>query len=187
MGTIEVYQKIIETITLSNHSVRGAGPSLIQDLERELGVDLPVELVDLYLHTNGNNDDTGVFSGYQFLSIEEIYQAIDSLTEGASNFNELETFPCHPEGTIKKVSYSEYWVPFGGKDTGNYIGVDLDPGPNGISGQIINFGPEEYFRVQIAESLQDFLEELLDGYRREEYHYSFNSVGIVDSIISNVQ
>lgn len=189
MCTIELYQAILQTLPpLTTKVPRGASLSAFQDLERKSGIALPSELVNLYLHTDGNDDDIGVFSDYQFLSIAQVHDAIDALIEGASYFNELEPFPCHPEQTIKNIAYSKFWVPFAGKDSGNHIGVDLDPGVKGVSGQIINFGPDEFFRVQIAENFETFLEKLLTGYQRKEFHPTFsNSINIVDSIIGEAQ
>ena len=85
MCTIELYQAILQTLPpLTTKVQRGASLSEIQDLERKLGIVLPSALVNLYLHTDGNDDDIGVFSDYQFLSIAQVYEAIDALIEGLS-------------------------------------------------------------------------------------------------------
>lgn len=191
VSTVDLYQKILKVLAKQEISSiqRGATPSAIDSLENDLGIDLPVGLSDLYLQYDGEGEGGGdVFSDYTFLSISEIYSAIDSLSEDALQFSELEKFPCYPAGTIKRIPYVEYWVPFAGNSAGNYIGVDMDPGENGVSGQVINFGTDEFFRVQIADCFETFLEKLLCGYLQKRYHSSFsNSINIVDTIIGDVQ
>ena len=72
MCTIELYLAILQTLPpLTTDVQRGASPSEIQDLERSLGIVLPSELVNLYLHTDGNDDDIGVFRTTSFLVLRK--------------------------------------------------------------------------------------------------------------------
>lgn len=192
VNTVELYQEIVEVLTGQKYistNEGGATPSSIASLEKDLGFELPEELSELYLLYNGEGEGgVDVFSDYKFLSISEIYSAIDSLSEDQLHFSELEKFPCYPPEAIKRLPYVEYWVPFAGNSAGNYIGIDLDPGKNGVCGQVINFGTDEFFRVKIADSFKSFLEKILCGYRQQKYHSSFSSsINIVDTIIGDVQ
>ena len=44
----------------------------------------------------------------------------------------------------------------------NYLGIDLDPGPNGVVGQVINFGGDERRKYVLATSWGRFLEDFAD-------------------------
>lgn len=52
----------------------------------------------------------------------------------------LATMASVPPQWIKTVYACKGWVPLLSDRTGNYVGVDLDPGPNGSLGQVIVFG-----------------------------------------------
>nr|WP_305955588.1 SMI1/KNR4 family protein [Pseudomonas sp. R2-60-08W] len=41
---------------------------------------------------------------------------------------------------------------------GNHLGVDLDPGEYGVSGQVINFGSDEEEKFVLASSVGTFME-----------------------------
>jgi hypothetical protein len=52
----------------------------------------------------------------------------------------LATMASVPPGWIKCVYACRGWLPLLSDRTGNYVGVDLDPGPGGSWGQVIVFG-----------------------------------------------
>jgi hypothetical protein len=44
----------------------------------------------------------------------------------------------------------------------DFLGIDLDPGPSGIVGQVINFGRNEEDKYVLATSWAQFLEDFAD-------------------------
>jgi cell wall assembly regulator SMI1 len=54
------------------------------------------------------------------------------------------------------------YIPIYEDRAGNALGIDLDPGPEGIVGQVINFGPDETFKHVLALSWGQFLEDVAD-------------------------
>jgi cell wall assembly regulator SMI1 len=70
------------------------------------------------------------------------------------------------KGAIKEDAINPKWIPFLGPDEDNYIGVDLDPGPAGLKGQVINFGADEFKcdskRFVLAPSFSGFLNLVAD-------------------------
>jgi hypothetical protein len=44
----------------------------------------------------------------------------------------------------------------------NYVGIDLDPGPCGVVGQVINFGLDQDREYVLSASWAQFLEDLAD-------------------------
>jgi cell wall assembly regulator SMI1 len=54
------------------------------------------------------------------------------------------------------------WIPLHWDGNRNYLGIDLDPGPRGVVGQVINFGGDEHSKYVLATSWGRFLEDFAD-------------------------
>ena len=67
-----------------------------------------------------------------------------------------------PADAIRLKYFHLKWVPLFSDYGGNYIGVDLDPGPAGLTGQIIVFGRDEEAMFVVADSLDDFFKLLIE-------------------------
>lgn len=68
-----------------------------------------------------------------------------------------------PEGAIRRRHLNRGWIPLGmGEGNSNYFGVDLDPDPNGVVGQVINFGVDEEEKYVLAAGWAQFLEDYAD-------------------------
>ncbi|WP_189596897.1 SMI1/KNR4 family protein [Paenibacillus elgii] len=55
------------------------GPALPEDIaniERQMGMELPSELKQLYMLSNGQNHQYGVVYALDFLSVEEMYRRV---------------------------------------------------------------------------------------------------------------
>ena len=77
----------------------------------------------------------------------------------------LESFPY---GTVKRVSRSDRWVTFGTDFAMNYCAVDLDPGPAGVVGQVIEYGrdtdgPVRYVAPSVLDMLRRTVADLRAG------------------------
>jgi len=64
----------------------------------------------------------------------------------------------YPKGAIKPKYFHIKWLPIISDQSGNYIGIDLDPDKKGIKGQIIVFGRDEQQVFVVANSWEDFLD-----------------------------
>ena len=67
-----------------------------------------------------------------------------------------------PAGAIKRCYANRGWIPLGALTDCDFFGVDLDPGPNGVIGQIINFGRNEEKKYVLATSWAQFLSDVAD-------------------------
>ena len=67
-----------------------------------------------------------------------------------------------PPGAIRRCFGCRGWVPLHWDGNRNYLGIDLDPGPNGVVGQVINFGGDEHRKFVLATSWGRFLEDFAD-------------------------
>jgi cell wall assembly regulator SMI1 len=69
-----------------------------------------------------------------------------------------------PPGAIRRLHADRGWIPLVGMgaQTSNHIGIDLDPAPAGVIGQVINFGGDEEAKYVLATSWGRFLEDFAD-------------------------
>lgn len=77
------------------------------------------------------------------------------------NLGAPENFTSYPEGAIQRTYFHLHWVPIIQDHGGNYIGVDLEPGPSGHPGQIIVFGRDEHDMFVLADDWEGFLDLIL--------------------------
>lgn len=77
------------------------------------------------------------------------------------NLGDPENFTSYPEGAIQRTYFHLRWVPIIQDHGGNYIGVDLEPGPTGRRGQVIVFGRDEYDMFVLADDWEGFLDLIL--------------------------
>lgn len=67
-----------------------------------------------------------------------------------------------PEGAIRRLYACRGWIPLVEAHPTLSLGVDLEPGPRGVVGQIINFGRDGLEKYVLAESWAQFLEAIAD-------------------------
>lgn len=96
--------------------------------------------------------------------------AITAFRDGSSKieraFYDLEEFQSSiPEGVIQPKYFHIKWVPVIEDHGGNYIGIDLDPGPKGKRGQVIVFGSDEQEMFVLANSWGEFLDLIITEIR----------------------
>ncbi|WVF66238.1 hypothetical protein IAT40_000978 [Kwoniella sp. CBS 6097] len=131
-----------------------ANPHMLAAFEAELGCTLPRAVRESLLAVDGQDPEAtgtiagsgGLFFGLHFLPLEEIMrewafwrQAEHDPTAG-DNAAVLATMASVPPNWIKKLYACRGWIPLLSDRTGNYVGIDLDPGSNGAWGQVIVFG-----------------------------------------------
>lgn len=109
----------------------GASQHTLDELSRFTGLSLPDSLESLYRWHDGQRATcpSGIFYGLRFLSLREVR-------------HEWQAWP-PPEmgdtaGAIKSGAAQRGWLPFATDTSGNFLAVDLDPGPLGQHGQVIN-------------------------------------------------
>lgn len=160
----------------------GATDAGIDELERFIGLPLPEDLRRLYrLHDGefayGSRACTGLFGGYEFLSLRHVRELIVEQMNGHGLELRGHLAGCEcasvPPGCVDGSAFLPGWIPFAGYFGGYYLGVDLAPGPSGVRGQVINFGPDDFVHFQIAPTLEGFLELVLCRYRQRRWHPAF--------------
>jgi cell wall assembly regulator SMI1/predicted DNA-binding WGR domain protein len=139
---------------LAGELAPGATVNQIAQAERTLGFALPVELRDLLEARNGGKR---VFAEHDLLSAAEVARTNRDLYRefGKNDRNRREGTP-----KVKAGWWNPRWVPFVATAGGDLFCIDLDPGPRGRVGQIIEFEHEDSARRVVAGSLMKWLEAI---------------------------
>jgi cell wall assembly regulator SMI1 len=77
------------------------------------------------------------------------------------DFDNTIKFTSTPENAIRKIYFHYKWLPVFSDYSGNFIGIDVDPGEAGTKGQVINFGRDEEDMVVLAVNLESFFDKVL--------------------------
>ena len=144
---VDSFPELVETL---NPPV---DPALLATLESELGHPLPSPVRDTFLIADGQDFQSsstigGLFFGLYFLPIDEVmrewayWRQAEVDPAAGTNPAVLATMSSVPPHWIKSLYACRGWLPLLSDRTGNYVGIDLDPGPGGSWGQVIVFGRE---------------------------------------------
>ena len=167
--------KVLET--LNQGAQEDAIGAFDTELKQEVGEGLPQDLRVVYLENDGQESRTfcGMFFGLEFLSVENAlmywreWRDIANDTQTLADLRLDELGSSFPEGAIRSAYASAGWLPFAHDGNGNFLGVDLQPGPKGSVGQVINCGRDEENKYVVAESFKAFLEWFSEQLRRGNY------------------
>ena len=146
----------------------GASNKQIRELEKELDVVLPEEFKAFYTIHDGQQEDEslGIFFGIRPLPLEEIAREWTQWkelleSEDLDIDDSSSAIRSFPPKAIRVQAANLKWIPFTHDYSGNHIGIDLDPGPRGTVGQVINFGTSEHPKFVLAKSFGEFLQRIL--------------------------
>jgi len=159
-------------------ALRLGPPATDADLDafaRHVGFDLPADLRHLYrLHDgqvdSGDDGAVGLVHGMQFLGLAELRRVWDDWAYVRSRWDHAKS-PMDDvvvPGVVAGAYTRAGWLPVLRFPTrAGHLGVDLEPGPAGRYGQVINFGRDEDEKYAAAPSLAEFFGLLLDWVRVE--------------------
>ena len=122
--------------------------SLFEKIEYIIGYSLPDEFKKIYLTTPKIND-------LELMSLKDIYDEIVDVIDEQEDF---EIYEIEPENSILAKSFDKKRLPFITDYSGNYIGIDFNPAKDGVIGQIINYGRDEYYMKVLAYNFKDFID-----------------------------
>ncbi len=143
-------------------------------LEKRIGRPLPADFRASYLIHDGqwDGEEYGYGLGVLFgMSIEPLasgYEGVMWLYEHRvdKEWRQLEHYALDwvfwPPNAIRPAESGPGWMPFYWDCGRNFIGIDLEPGPNGVVGQVIPFGSDDEFRPVLALSFGHLLEDIAD-------------------------
>ncbi|MGW5849174.1 SMI1/KNR4 family protein [Streptomyces sp. NPDC055254] len=147
----------------------GATEEEIADVEAHLGVTLSEELKVLYrmapAHWEDWRDAFGVV-GCELFTLDDLYTVDVTTRSPRWEFAATETAVTRPDATVQSLACSPGWIVIGCRGEGEWLAVDLTPGPRGHLGQVILIDHEKSIGAElVADSLTDLA---LDQLREEQ-------------------
>jgi cell wall assembly regulator SMI1 len=130
----------------------GVNDAELAAFEKEVGAPLPATVRELWNVCGGQQglNDPGVIGDFVLLSPKSALAEWRSWAElrrdtSEENMANLARYcTSQPAGAIQEGYSVAGWIPlWKERMEGNYVGVDLEPGPNGVVGQVIGFGRDE--------------------------------------------
>ncbi|MGN9844335.1 SMI1/KNR4 family protein [Nonomuraea sp. H19] len=133
--------------------------------------DLPPDLTALYGEADGD-DEIGLFHGHLWFPLESTTTYIHHRPERKWTDDPLHsmTGDGEPPGAIRRQLSNPHWIPFATSTGGDYLAVDMDPGPAGRPGQVIRVGIHyDGAPVYVADSVTTMLRRLVEALDRGDY------------------
>ncbi|MBN9415027.1 MAG: SMI1/KNR4 family protein [Candidatus Eremiobacteraeota bacterium] len=146
----------------------GASQAALEAAEKALGQQLPEEWREFYrLHDGESDDSPGIFFGMGWLSLEEMVRNWRTWMDLLPEYQEEGQHYSVPPGAIQEHYIDRGWIPIAHDFGGNHLGIDLNPGPQGQPGQIINFGRDQEIKRVICKSPADLWRFVDENFGRE--------------------
>ncbi|TDE45725.1 hypothetical protein E1295_24070 [Nonomuraea mesophila] len=144
-----------------------------QKLLDEAGVALPRDLRALYAAVDGDGG-RGLLHGYGWFGLEMLAELCDParrwwVTQGWRRYvHQPFVKEYGPALRIRRVADHPAWIPFATDMFGNYLAVDMAPGPRGRPGQVILIGRSHgagpvYVADSVTALLREHVEALASG------------------------
>ncbi len=150
----------------------GAGHSEVEirAAETAMGLRLPEDLRALY-RVASELDEYGLLGPAALVPLRSVVETY--LAGGPGTVVEPDDlfavfpviFEAYPAGRVRRVSRNDWWVEVGTDWGGNCCAVDLDPGPDGTRGQVIEYGrdvtgPVNFVAESVTAALRDAITAL---------------------------
>ncbi|KAJ3789856.1 hypothetical protein GGU10DRAFT_342031 [Lentinula aff. detonsa] len=162
----------------------GILPQDLAQIELQFGFPLPAVVRESYLAVDGQEAESaagcaeGLFFGLFLLPLEDVleewrfWREVDDDPNTGANTQLRDAMQSIPPNWIRREYSQRGWIPLVADKTGNYVGIDLNPGDSGTSGQVIVFGRDFDTKVVLfngdgpagwARWLASFVDELESG------------------------
>src|SRR6185503_805893 len=122
---------------------KGAAPATLAKLEAQIQRGLPEPVRAFYAIHDGQKSvcPKGLFYSLQFMPLARVLESQALWAELVDMNDELaRAMSSSPSGRIKPLYANPLWIPFAHDQSGNHLGLDLDPDSQGVEGQVIVFG-----------------------------------------------
>lgn len=159
----------------------GASEEAIADAEKQIGVEFPRELRESLMRHNGTGGEQN-WSGWPngaLLNVEGIVNETSTWRQltGDGVFDEHREF----DGSlgsqkIKLGWWNDGWIHIDADGAGNSTVIDMNPGPEGSVGQVIDMDHEVGPNGPNNKSFVDYLRELADDFEKGEYIFAEDDI-----------
>lgn len=142
----------------------GATEAQLARLEKRLGRRLPEDFRESYKLHDGQRESArvGLAMG---MNLQPLAWSLDWMKRledfGKDAPDWLTNVGSLPEDAVQRFRAHRDWVPVTNDSGGNFMGLDMAPGPKGQVGQVIIFGSREETNYVVAPSWTAFLEHVL--------------------------
>ncbi|KZO97891.1 hypothetical protein CALVIDRAFT_479601, partial [Calocera viscosa TUFC12733] len=145
----------------------GVQADVLAYVEGQLGASLPPAVRESYLVVDGQEPESssgcseGLFFGLTLLPLEDVmaewmfWREVDHDASTGANEQLRAQMRSVPPNWIRREYSCRGWLPLVTDRTGNYLGVDLDPGEGGACGQVIIFGRDFDTKVVLRQGEGD--------------------------------
>ncbi len=192
-SVLETVDGLVRTYVELRSEINGVAPTFgdpcaetdLAAAEARLGVRLPEDLRALYRVVGWDHDDRGLLGFTRLYRLDEIVEIHLSEKLGRrpaeldygppigawddSLFtHERVVLEAWPHDVVRRLSRSRRWIVIGHSDRPAFA-IDLDPGPLGVSGQLIQFEPHGWYSaVRRAESVTEALRRRIEALRARD-------------------
>lgn len=137
----------------------------IEQLKATIGQELPISFIE-YLRTyNGQSHNNHYISFIGHNSLLSIKEIITSWETQINLFGDEEKIEFIKENKVQPVIWDKGRIPFASFNGCDFIVIDLNPGKNGIYGQILAIWPGQDLEddaIIIADSFEHFSQHILN-------------------------
>ena len=139
-----------------------ATPEALEAVERGLGVEFPNDFRQLYLWHDGEKGELFLFDSYRISPLSEL---MELNRDSRKSLRPEEKHVSGDSGVFKDCIANENWISFGDNGGNTILFIDLDPGKEGVYGQILEScdGETESRFTGIREFLTDFSKRISNG------------------------
>jgi internalin A len=197
---VDCFRQILDLLRPAQGEIVLPAPATeadLDDLQQRLGLLLPAPFLDVFRVCNGGpsipHDPcvASLFYSYRLMSTRELLETADLLESTRRQWGRVdprEPIPSVPPAAVQDWLSSPLWLAFATDGAGGYLALDFGPGPNGVAGQVINFGRDDTVHFQLATDFRAFLARVVDDYKQRRFHHVFGyDLLFVDSLIMQHQ
>ena len=135
----------------------GAAPEAFREVTSLLPSPPPEAWTKLYRAANGEQIDygEGFLFGMRFLPLHDVRAVLEE-AQGLIEAGYVDDWDEMEDPRVKQDSPSLALLPIFDDFCGNYLGLDLDPGPRGQYGQVVIFGADYFGAEYVQPDLDSF-------------------------------
>ncbi|MDL4773162.1 SMI1/KNR4 family protein [Actinomadura xylanilytica] len=139
-------------------------------LPRENGAALPSDLMALYGEADGESDEGMLLGNQTWFALEHTLDRsrVWSPTLTWTGDPWWRVADSVPRGAVRQSVHRDGWVRFATNTGGDFLAVDLDPGPSGRPGQVVHIS-KGYGAVYVADSVTTLLRRHVEALERGDY------------------
>ncbi|GAA3777582.1 hypothetical protein GCM10022225_76810 [Plantactinospora mayteni] len=151
------------------------------------GLALPPDLLALYGEADGDAADGDSFAGHEWFGLAGTVAGPMSWLWPEVGWGDdpwwSAAFDADPAGTVRRSRMRHGWIPFATSGGGDFLAVDLEPGPTGRVGQVISIGIHVHGAVYVADSVTALLRRQVAALDGGEYEFDNGYLSVVEAVV----